>query len=204
MDKLSGKPRYCDQHGDDQGFETAGGLTNEDIDGAPSSAEKTCYRDHPTDGMGSSGTSLPAPSDGSKFVPAPKPSCPVRLHGRMTADGYEPENWAWREVLTYIDETGRRVGRDPMSIPSEVLTAAGHGPRRTKAIVRALSDEPVDPSIRGHKDLKRHCQSCAENAGEVRRCAIIDCPLWPYRTGRNPHNPRRGHDPFRTKRTATA
>jgi hypothetical protein len=32
---------------------------------------------------------------------------------------------------------------------------------------------------------------------EVRRCAIIDCPLWPYRMGKNPHNPKRGANPLR-------
>jgi hypothetical protein len=40
--------------------------------------------------------------------------------------------------------------------------------------------------------------SCAENAAEVRRCAIINCPLWPYRMGRNPHNPKRGKLPICT------
>ena len=32
-------------------------------------------------------------------------------------------------------------------------------------------------------------------AAEVRRCATVDCPFWPYRMGRNPHNPRRGERP---------
>ena len=35
---------------------------------------------------------------------------------------------------------------------------------------------------------------------EVRRCAIIDCPVWPYRMGKNPHNPQRGRNPFETER----
>jgi hypothetical protein len=39
-------------------------------------------------------------------------------------------------------------------------------------------------SHKGEAGLSR-----AENAAEVRRCAIIDCPLWPYRMGKNPHNP---------------
>ena len=165
-----------------------------------SSAKKPCHAEQMIAGTKSAGTSLSTRSDGSKFEPAPKPmSRPVRLRGRMTADGYEPENWAWREVLTYIDEEGRRVGRDPMSIPPEVLTAAGHAPRRTKGIVRALGDDPVDPSIFRHKDLRRHCLSCAESPGEVRRCAIINCPLWHCRMGHNPHNPQRGRNPFATR-----
>jgi hypothetical protein len=117
----------------------------------------------------------------------------------MTGNGYEPENWEWLTVLTYTDSEGRRVGRNPMSIPPEVLTAAGHGPRRTKSVIRALGDEPVDASIVRHRHLRRHCLSCATTPGEVRRCAIIDCPVWPYRMGRNPHHPQRGCNPFKTK-----
>jgi hypothetical protein len=47
--------------------------------------------------------------------------------------GYQPENWQWTDELIKSDEGGktqRRVGRDPMSIPTAVLTAAGHPPRR--------------------------------------------------------------------------
>jgi len=121
----------------------------------------------------------------------------------MTADGYQPENWQWFEVLTEpspnrVDSKGqpRRIGRDPMTLPVEVLTASGHGPREARRVIGALGDEPVDSSIRRLTELRRHCLACAENAAEVRRCSIIDCPLWPYRMGKNPHNPRRGINPF--------
>ena len=50
--------------------------------------------------------------------------------------------------------------------------------------------------IRRHKDIRRYCQRCVENDAEVRRCTTINCPFWPYRMGRNPHNPRRGRNPF--------
>ena len=120
---------------------------------------------------------------------------PVSLKGRMTPTGYEPENCDWLDFLTHVVD-GHRVGRDPLTIEPEVLTAAGHGPRRTRNIVGALGDEPIGHSIVRHKDLRKHCRSCAENKAEVRCCAIIDCPLWPYRTGRNPHNPKRGRNPF--------
>jgi hypothetical protein len=102
---------------------------------------------------------------------------PVRLAGKMTSDGYQPENVAWFEVLTITDSQGRRVGRDPKTIPVEVLTASGHGPRTARRILGALGDEPIDPSIRRLTELRRHCLSCAESATEVRRCAIIDSPL---------------------------
>ena len=139
-------------------------------------------------------------------TPAASAQClPVALRGKMTADGYRPENWAWVDHLTKSDdETGRvdsdgtprRIGRDPMSIPPEVLTASGHGRRETRRIVSALGDELKAVEIKRHKDLRQHCLICAENAAEVRRCAIINCPFWPYRMGRNPHNPKRGHNPF--------
>jgi hypothetical protein len=69
-------------------------------------------------------------------------------------------------------------------------------PRKARAVIAALGDEPIDPTIRRLTELRRHCLTCAENAAEVRRRSIIDCPLWPYRMGRNPHNPQRGINPF--------
>ena len=39
-----------------------------------------------------------------------------------------------------------------------------------------------------------------DQPSEVRRYAVYDCPAWPLRMGRNPHNPARGRnagvDPF--------
>ena len=86
-----------------------------------------------------------------------------------------------------------------MAIPVETLRASGHGPREARNVIAALGDEPIDPTIRRLTELRRHCLSCAENAAEVRRCAVIDCPLWPFRMGRNPHNARRGKNPFTEK-----
>ena len=130
-------------------------------------------------------SAFPAPED--RFVQG---------NGKLGPDGYVPENAEHIDALTEIVD-GRRVGHDPMTLPLTVLTAAGHGPRRTSRIVAALGEVPISDDIRGYKDLRRQCLSCAENAADVRRCAIIDCPVWPFRMGRNPHNPRRGVDPFR-------
>ena len=150
-----------------------------------SSPEKPCHRDEVADGARLPGTYLPTPSGEGTFDPLPKPMArPVRLAGRMTSNGYEPENWEWLAVLTDIDFEGRRVGGNPMAIPPNVLTAVGHGPRRTKSVIRALGDEPVDASIIRHRHLRRHCLSCATTPREV-ACAIIDCSVWPYRMGRN-------------------
>ena len=133
---------------------------------------------------------------------------PVALRGKMDpgGGGYVPENDPWWDLLTEpgsgprTDEKGRsrRVGRDPMTIPPDVLTAAGHPPRRTSSVVAALRTAlDLDLSeYREYRDLRRYCLTCAENAAEVRRCAVIDCSFWPFRMGRNPHNPKRGVNPF--------
>lgn len=120
---------------------------------------------------------------------------PVRNAGQMNRTGYVPENDAYFEMLTET-MNGRRQGRDPMSLPVEMLTAAGHRPRRTYQIVGAMGDVPLPEGIKGYKDIRRICMTCAENGAEVRRCIIVDCPAWAYRMGRNPHNPKRGRNPF--------
>ena len=120
---------------------------------------------------------------------------PVSGRGKMTPHGYEPENVGALDLLTEVVD-GRRVGRDPMGLPVEVLTAAGHPNRGTRRVVGAMGDVPLVDGLARHKDLRRQCLACAETVAEVRRCAIIDCPIWAYRMGRNPHNPRRGVNPF--------
>ena len=109
-----------------------------------------------TPGVHSSAPAVSSPPPAAvvdEETPAASAQClPVALRGKMTADGYRPENWAWVDHLTkpddetgrvYSDGTPRRIGRDPTSIPLEVLTASGHGPRETRRIVSALGDEPV-------------------------------------------------------------
>ena len=130
--------------------------------------------------------------------------------GKMDPDGggYIPRTMPGSSILTEpgtgrTDRKGRsrRVGRDPMTIPSDVLTAAGHPPRRTSAVVSALS-AALDLDLRAefdlveYRDLRRYCLTCADSSGAVRHCAIINCPAWGFRMGRNPHNPKRGRNPF--------
>lgn len=119
----------------------------------------------------------------------------VRGNGKMAGGVYQPENHEWFGRLCEIKD-GEWVGKNPMNIPTQTLTAAGHGPRRTKSVVTAY-DSPTTTDIVRHKDLRRQCLSCAETVSEVKRCVIIDCPLWAYRMGKNPHNPRRGVNPFK-------
>ncbi len=44
------------------------------------------------------------------------------------------------------------------------------------------------------KAIRQHCIDCSgESRAEVRNCAVTDCPLYPFRMGRNPNcRPRMG------------
>jgi hypothetical protein len=155
--------------------------------------------------------SLPSRRTRSADTDAPLPHClPVALRGKIERDGYTPENWAWRDLLTKPDDEThqtrsdgrlRPIGRDPMEIHRETLTAAGHAPRRTSRLVAALEKgldrDLSEYGLKEYRDLRRYCLDCTQGPAEVRRCAIINCPLWPYRMGRNPHNPQRGINPFK-------
>jgi hypothetical protein len=145
-----------------------------------------------------------------KIPPSPIPTAP-----QYTDPGGKPpspvapvslrygENDSWLPYLS--DGMGKQCrGRDPLSIPREVLTASGHPPRRTAALVAAFhkadGDEPMwwlGP-VKEYADIRRNvCLPCLDgNDAEIRRCTTINCPFWPYRMGRNPHNPKRGTNPF--------
>ena len=62
---------------------------------------------------------------------------------------------------------GRKWGRNPKQLTSADLEAEGIMPAPPLAIMRAA------------------CLDC-RSADEVLVCARVQCPLWPYRTGRNP------------------
>lgn len=103
----------------------------------------------------------------------------------------------------------QRAGLDPMELDPAVLTAAGHPPMRTRAVVaaykRIMGGDCFSVSVervQRHKDIRAVCGECVdENAAEVCRCTTFWCPFWPHRTGKNPHNPQRGKNPFCSERT---
>jgi hypothetical protein len=124
----------------------------------------------------------------------------VSSNGRMANGGYQPENSDWDPFLTELVD-GHRAGLNPMEIDPEILKKAGHGPRRTRAIAAAVP-MPVyeDDNIHKHSDIRQLCRECSScNLAEIRGCSHIDCAAWPYRMGKNPHNPRRGKNPFPEK-----
>jgi hypothetical protein len=119
----------------------------------------------------------------------------------MTSNGSRSENHQWIDVLLDLAPCGYALlGKDPMEIDLDKLSASGHPPRRTSALVSAMGDIPGLNDIREYADIRQHCLGCAETVGEVRKCAVIACPFWAYRMGRNPHNPKRGELPSFAKK----
>lgn len=120
----------------------------------------------------------------------------VAGQGRMTPAGYRPAN-----AESYADLVGSGGGRDPLALPPSVLERAGHMRDCARGVVQRYNrayDTAHDTAARLTQLRDSLCMPCRQdNRAEVRRCRIIDCPAWPYRMGKNPHNPRRGKDPFR-------
>ena len=92
-----------------------------------------------------------------------------------------------------------------MAIPPKVLAVNGHPKRGTRKLLslflRWVGGEVFSREfarIRRHRDIRAYCLTCVEGEAEVRFCTTVQCPFWPYRMGRNPHNPRRGTNPFKS------
>jgi hypothetical protein len=146
----------------------------------------------------SNGAEAVAPANAEEPILVVSPA--VAMRGRMTSNGWQPENHQWLSSLLDRDEHGKLIGRNPLTIDLRVLRNSGHPPRRTKALIGAWSnrgDEPLFAPIRKVSDVRGHCLVCSSDSNrEVRECRVINCPFWAYRLGRNPHNPRRGQRPF--------
>src|SRR5262245_51024179 len=112
----------------------------------------------------------------------PQQTClPVALRGHIRRDrgfqtpeagssGYVPENDPWFDLLTephpfrrdHPNPARNRAGRDPLSIPVDLLTASGHPPRRTAAVMSAYRagmqyGRNEGPSAKTHKELRAIC-----------------------------------------------
>lgn len=74
-----------------------------------------------------------------------------------------------------IFDDGAEVGRDPRTM--------------TPAEFRALGHAKISPI----KAIRARClDCCVGQPGEVRKCAAVDCPSWPFRMGVNPWHGRDG------------
>lgn len=88
---------------------------------------------------------------------------PVRGRGVMTPEDMRHENATWRSAL--LDENGH--GRDPFSVPLDVLAAAGHPRRSLSQLRRAMAtttrgrpDPDAYPShIKTYRSIRAHCHS---------------------------------------------
>lgn len=69
-------------------------------------------------------------------------------------------------------DNGERIGKVPTDLSKDELALLGHPQSPAKAIRAKCLD------------------CCGENAAEVRKCTATDCPLWPFRMGRNPFHAR--------------
>ena len=55
-------------------------------------------------------------------------------------------------------------------------------------------DFTVDAPLRPLRAMRVKClECCCNNSAEVRRCHMTDCPLWPFRMGRNPNRAGMGN-----------
>jgi hypothetical protein len=84
-------------------------------------------------------------------------------------DSLGPENLAAARGAGYEPDGDWLVGRDPR--------------RMTRAEVEAIGHEPMSPI----QVIRAKClDCCAGSSDEVRKCVAMACPLWPFRTGKNP------------------
>ena len=73
-----------------------------------------------------------------------------------------------------------------------------------RELYAAIPPEKLTPAVLkelGHKKrpilkaIRSNCKDCSGGIyAEVKKCVMIDCPLWPYRFGTNPFRTKGGAD----------
>lgn len=76
--------------------------------------------------------------------------------------------------LIYKNEHGNAEGNDPRRVARPVLEGAFSNQNYSRAIRAKCLD------------------CCCGQQGEVLRCTVVKCPLWPFRMGTNPFTNRKG------------
>ena len=84
-------------------------------------------------------------------------------------DSLDPDEIAAAHAAGYEPDGGWLVGRDPRRVTQAALVAMGHEPSSPMQAIRA-----------------KCLDCCAGSSDEVRKCVAVACPLWPFRTGKNP------------------
>ena len=72
------------------------------------------------------------------------------------------------EISRFQTDEGELIGKHPIEVPSDILGLKFRAQNPLKAIREKCLD------------------CCCANAGEVRKCVVVDCALWPFRMGANP------------------
>ena len=72
-----------------------------------------------------------------------------------------------KETLLETTPSGEAVGKDPRKLHKEQLEQSFD----TTSPIAAIREK---------------CLDCCHGAQEVRYCVAVDCPLWPFRMGKNP------------------
>ena len=76
------------------------------------------------------------------------------------------------EPSPYAVDKGNLIGKDPSRISKSDLADLGHHKSYPKTI-------------------RAYClECCLGQESEVRKCVCYECPLWPFRMGRNPFDAR--------------
>lgn len=78
---------------------------------------------------------------------------------------------AYLQPSPYSSDEGELIGYLPGEISKSDLQALGH---------------PESPA----KAIRAKCRDCVGGDMEIRKCVQHDCPLWPYRMGKNPFHGR--------------
>lgn len=79
-----------------------------------------------------------------------------------------------RTAALDLGSDGELIGRDPRSLAQSDLLSIGH---------RAMSAQQA---------LRLRCiDCCSGSVGEVRKCAAVACPSWPFRMGKSPWKQKR-------------
>lgn len=82
------------------------------------------------------------------------------------------EDTKYLKVSPHTDDLGNLIGKQPSEISLSDLQDLGHPKSLTKVIRAKCKD------------------CCAGYEAEIRKCVQYDCPLWPFRMGKNPFHGR--------------
>ncbi len=73
-----------------------------------------------------------------------------------------------------------------MSNQNKLLTTGEHGSEGIDPRKIPLEEWPEDTERSPIKAIRKKCLDCSGgNDAEVRKCVITDCPLYPFRMGKN-------------------